>query len=367
MNSPNKVSLHPAKSYTPQQWEQKRALITRLYRDEANTLHQVRLALAEGRFRPTEPMLKKRIKKWGLDRKLKEADMIYALRLALERGKSGKQTEFLIRERTVTFSDIEKYFGRKGIKDLQAFGNGTSSAQPTITMRSYTPSPEIPVEEDFSEVHTIAIPDLPSLPEVYNWPVSRTTLVQLEQILQFGRIFYDAVCRQGRATELCPKFRLPDLQIFQEHLKRAHLLLDQHRNAEAFQHFNDCFDLVPHLLRSECPLLVPCLYQILVFDWHITSMDVISRLVGFVADMMIAQNHPGASIAKLLPQCVQLIMPLRTRQMYNLEDFEQARDLAQKARASTRLMLPREYPDYPLRLDYCETLDCKIDWVSKES
>ncbi|CZR67524.1 uncharacterized protein PAC_17423 [Phialocephala subalpina] len=366
MNDPGEVSLKPAQTYTSQEWEQKRPLITRLYRDESRTLYQVRLALAQETFRPTEAMLKKRIKKWDLNRNFKEADMIYALNLALEREKSGKQTEFLIRERTVTFCDIQKYFRRKGIQDLQAFVDGKSSVQPTTTIRSYTPSAENAVEDDLDEVHTTAQSDLLSHsgPEIR--PVSRTTLVQLEEILQFGRIFYDAVCRQGRAMDLCPEFRLPDLRIFHEHLRRAHLLLDQHRTAEAFQHFNDCFDLVPHLIRSECPILIPCLYQILIFDWHITSIDIIGRLVGFVADMMVTRNHPGASIARLLPQFVFIIMPLRRKQLHDRKVFEQSRDMARRARASTKAMLPREYPEYPLELSCDCELVGKIDWVPKK-
>lgn len=59
-------------------------------------------------------MLKKRIRKWDLDRKLKEADMLHALKLAAERAKCGKETEFLIRGRLVGLADIQRYFGRKG-------------------------------------------------------------------------------------------------------------------------------------------------------------------------------------------------------------------------------------------------------------
>lgn len=47
------VSLTPAQSYTETQWETKRSLITKLYRDDAKPLQQLRLVLAQHNFRPT--------------------------------------------------------------------------------------------------------------------------------------------------------------------------------------------------------------------------------------------------------------------------------------------------------------------------
>jgi hypothetical protein len=51
---PTLVALTPAQSYSPEVWEQKRLIITQLYRDEAKSLHDVRVILAQQHdFRPT--------------------------------------------------------------------------------------------------------------------------------------------------------------------------------------------------------------------------------------------------------------------------------------------------------------------------
>lgn len=50
-NSP--ASLTPAQSYTEAQWDAKRPLITKRYRDDARPLHQVRLVLSQPNFGPT--------------------------------------------------------------------------------------------------------------------------------------------------------------------------------------------------------------------------------------------------------------------------------------------------------------------------
>jgi len=48
------VALTPAQSYSSVEWEQKRHIITRLYRDERMTLRNVRIVLAQQEcFRPT--------------------------------------------------------------------------------------------------------------------------------------------------------------------------------------------------------------------------------------------------------------------------------------------------------------------------
>jgi hypothetical protein len=45
--------LTPAQSHSKDEWEQKRPLITQLYRDEGKTLDHVRSVLGQQSFRPT--------------------------------------------------------------------------------------------------------------------------------------------------------------------------------------------------------------------------------------------------------------------------------------------------------------------------
>jgi hypothetical protein len=51
---PPKVVLTPAQSYSSEEWEQKRSIITHLYRDETKSLYDVRIILVQQHaFRPT--------------------------------------------------------------------------------------------------------------------------------------------------------------------------------------------------------------------------------------------------------------------------------------------------------------------------
>lgn len=87
-------------------------------------------------------MLKKRIKKWYLERKHKHADMLFALRLALEREAKGKKTVFMIRGCLFTFEGIKHYFRRKGVRNLQSFAFDTDNVFPTTQIDCRTPEPE---------------------------------------------------------------------------------------------------------------------------------------------------------------------------------------------------------------------------------
>ncbi|KAE9381186.1 hypothetical protein N431DRAFT_476070 [Stipitochalara longipes BDJ] len=130
-----------ARAYTVEEWEQKRPIITQLYRDEEKSLDHVRSVLAQQSFRPTAAMFKKRIKKWNLDRNHKQADMLYAVKIALNREAQGKKTAFVIRGRVVTFEEVQYYFRRKGIRDLRALVKDEDDVNPTTRIECHTPKP----------------------------------------------------------------------------------------------------------------------------------------------------------------------------------------------------------------------------------
>lgn len=89
-------------------------------------------------------MFKKRIKKWSLDRNKKHSDMIYALRLALEREVHETKTAFSIRGRLLIFEDVKHYFSRKGVRDLGAAVFEARNDPPTTRIDCHTPGPEDP-------------------------------------------------------------------------------------------------------------------------------------------------------------------------------------------------------------------------------
>ena len=145
-------------------------------------------------------MLKKQIKSWDLDRNHKQADMLYALRVALQRAAQGKKTVFLIRGRIVTFHNVKKYFRRKGIHDLESLMTGASTAAPTTRIDCRTPEPgatagdnaiydaEPPTAAKDLNLHH-ANPTIMALPDpdqVDHMMTLTGTLSQLDQLLHLG-------------------------------------------------------------------------------------------------------------------------------------------------------------------------------------
>lgn len=82
-------------------------------------------------------MFKDRIKKWGLDKKNKERDMVAILRKKTEREAVGKGTSFRVRGQVVTMENVLQYFKRK--KDVR--GLALSAASTPSDVSCWTPSP----------------------------------------------------------------------------------------------------------------------------------------------------------------------------------------------------------------------------------
>ena len=53
INNPELAPVARARTYSTQEWDEKRPLITQLYRDEERSLNHVRAVLAQQEFRPT--------------------------------------------------------------------------------------------------------------------------------------------------------------------------------------------------------------------------------------------------------------------------------------------------------------------------
>ncbi|KAL8887121.1 MAG: hypothetical protein Q9215_005268 [Flavoplaca cf. flavocitrina] len=99
-------------SPTPEEWEARREKITQLYFDEEKTLTAVMADVNEpGIFDAT--MYKARIRKWGLDKKIKEHEARAIL--CLHDSLHNKSTPIRLRGRRVDIRRVEHYFQRKGM------------------------------------------------------------------------------------------------------------------------------------------------------------------------------------------------------------------------------------------------------------
>ncbi|KAK2763681.1 hypothetical protein CKAH01_15905 [Colletotrichum kahawae] len=109
---------------TEDHWTCHRGIITRLYRDENKTLKEVKQIMEEtyyfhatGYPRSRERMFKTRIKRWGLDKKFKEAEVLAMLQVKNKRDAAGKKTRFTVRNQEVEWERIAHYLKRR--PDLQ--------------------------------------------------------------------------------------------------------------------------------------------------------------------------------------------------------------------------------------------------------
>jgi hypothetical protein len=257
-------------------------------------------------------MLKKRIKKWDLDRNHKHSDMLCALRLAFQREAQGKKTEFLIRGRVVTFDNVKKYFRRrKEVHDPQSLMTGESTAAPTTCIVCHTPEPDVTAGEnamynaksstasnDPSLHHpnptVMAVPDPDQVDPLMTLSGS---LRQLDQLLHLGCNYFDSVFEDPDWRNNGEVFELRSLEMFYHHMFDGQSLLERSGSSvtEAFEHFKRAFDLIHHILRQQTFLFLPYLYHMMLPTRQIRRQEVFSKLLGFVfrmAQQCYPQLHP---------------------------------------------------------------------------
>lgn len=333
------------RSYTAEEWEGKRLIITQLYRDEAKPLHIVQVILAQNyEFLPRQvrcsklwtkrliyfsaAMLKKRIRKWELDRNKKNADMIYALKLALDREAMGKKTVFSIRGRMMTFQDVKHYFHRKGVRDVKAIIAATDYFSPSTQIDCRTPEPETPdggratqdvdpkesVEErsqpngNFTASNTststgyvvVAFPDPGQLDRS---APSISEFRPVEQLLYLSQAYYNGIFDNPAWRNNHDYFNIDALEMFYHHMFDGQLLLEENKVAEAFVYLNQGFDLVKSLLEQQSLLFLPYLFHLLLPDRGMCRTEIVLRLLGFTHQMSSVywpQLHPIQQSLKLL-------------------------------------------------------------------
>ncbi len=101
-------------------------------------------------------MYKARITKWGLDKKIKEAEAWALLRIKMQRGAIGKDSAFRVRGKPVTIENVLRYFKRKGIVHPEVLPQPPEAlTPPAIECWTPIPSPrpgmktiQVPEEED---------------------------------------------------------------------------------------------------------------------------------------------------------------------------------------------------------------------------
>ncbi|KAH8765188.1 hypothetical protein BGZ57DRAFT_930732 [Hyaloscypha finlandica] len=244
-------------------------------------------------------MLKKRIRKWELDRNKKNADMICALKLALDREAMGKKTVFSIRGRLVTFQDVKHYFHRKGVRDVKAIIAATDYFSPSTQIDCRTPEPEEPdggrATQDVDPKESVEERSQPN----GNFTASKTSTSTSTAI----QAYYNGTFDNPAWRNNHDYFNVDALEMFYHHMFDGQLLLEENKVAEAFVYLNQGFDLVKSLLEQQSLLFLPYLFHLLLPDRGMCRTEIVLRLLGFTHQMSSVywpQLHPIQQSLKLL-------------------------------------------------------------------
>jgi hypothetical protein len=272
-------------------------------------------------------MLKKRISKWNLDKKRKHADMLAALRIALEREAQGKSSVFLDRGRLVTFEDIKYYFTRRGVHDLHAVAAAqiASTSEPLITC--HTP-PAAPIASDTTGLKLVDALDLNQLLRHGSSgesnlasaarPVSsspkadmQTQIVghlatppnHLEKLLMCTGNYFDSVFENSNWYKENSAFDLHVLDSFYHYMLDGHDLLIAGNGTLAFKTFDCAFSLVRDILKKHILLFLPYVYHMMALFGGLREQRVTSRLLEFIGQMTeiyYSHSHPIKQVVTTL-------------------------------------------------------------------
>ncbi|PMD21762.1 hypothetical protein NA56DRAFT_748734 [Hyaloscypha hepaticicola] len=140
---------------TAEDWERHRPLIKSLYVDERMKLKDVvSIMSTQHGHNATLKMYKDRIRKWKLEKKHKEGDMLAILRKQTERNAVGKESSFRVRDQPVTIEEVFHYFKRKkNVRDEEAYNAPTPS---DVSCRTPSPAPVLVAPENENHIVTTA-------------------------------------------------------------------------------------------------------------------------------------------------------------------------------------------------------------------
>ncbi|KAL2156675.1 hypothetical protein VTH82DRAFT_1420 [Thermothelomyces myriococcoides] len=135
-------SMQDLYTRTPEEWQEHKETITRLYLHEKLTLNEVMEYMALNHaFFATPKMYRTRIRRWGIDKNNKGSEVAYMLRLKKQRDTQGKKSSFFIRNRPVDWEDVERYLSRNPNFWAKYGGNDALDLSSEITCMTPPGSP----------------------------------------------------------------------------------------------------------------------------------------------------------------------------------------------------------------------------------
>ncbi|KAF6802639.1 hypothetical protein CSOJ01_11455 [Colletotrichum sojae] len=275
------LALAKGKTYaTPEVWQCHRDTITRLYQREKKTLKEVKEIMERDYwFYASERMFRTRINKWGLDKKLKEDDVLEMLRLKRQHDVIGKRSHFTIRHQDVEWDRVVEYLRRR--PDLEKrirAADATRSKISDLICRTPSPVPQLlqPASETRVQEDILRLlrDHINGCVEGRMWIVSR-----------YGQTIYGHVEINGLAR----------VRIWFRGLTIARHLLAAHRPNAAFSVLNRGLSSVKRLIRENDPRFLCITVERLLR----LPNDVRQSIIVFISRMhrvVLGHQHPMSLI-----------------------------------------------------------------------
>jgi hypothetical protein len=289
-------------------------------------------------------MFKDRIKKWGLDKKNKERDMVAILHKKTQRDAVGKKSSFRVRGQVVEMENVLRYFKR--MKEIPKMGPSAASTPSDISY--WTPSPvhtPLPIDNG-TRIDTFlplasagngrdagaAVSGWTSTPPIaddehligktYNFvsgcskipysPSSPRSLLVAERLFFTIDAYFDGSFRiwpwitdESRSTPTTPGTlslhnRIPDFEIY---CRTAAELLMLGSTVKFRRALSKAINLVQDLLRDEHPRTLDRFLGVFLFLLRAGHPEIASLLRNYISEMaatVIARKHPWGDICQLI-------------------------------------------------------------------
>jgi hypothetical protein len=113
-----------------------------------------------------------------------------------------------------------------------------------------------------------------------------TELNKLDQLLHYGRDYYNSVFEGSHWKHRHKSFDLSSLESFYHNMAEGHWLLDDGQLSMAFERFDCAFDLIKAILDRGTLLFLPYLYHLLLPGRGIQHQDVLLKALEFISQMI---------------------------------------------------------------------------------
>ncbi|KAL8859651.1 MAG: hypothetical protein Q9178_003765 [Gyalolechia marmorata] len=238
-------------------------------------------------FITSERAYKRHIKEWGLDKKNKENEMRAIVRKHAERKANHKSSEFQVRGQKIEYSEMVRYFARKGFSIDDVVARRKTSATPEAVI-CFTP-----IQSPIATPPVFAIPGsiFATLRDYVNGSFDSGTWIKTDQMEDCYSI------KEGKDHTF--GFISYHVRLLSSCTGEAYILFNLHEHEEAKISQNLALAILRHLLPLELPQILQNVFTLIasLSDQPRIPWALIRTMAGF-GELHLCQKHPLLTIAK---------------------------------------------------------------------